>query len=136
MGLDWYTKNRVLNRQRTSSQKYARCIWEVVLGRLAMSAADATTLFRIFMVDGRSSWYSKEEVNTQIALLLEMEYMTSTPAPELDAICNERTAKEKKAINVSGRNWKKRNDSLKCIEDETLAQLKEWFRRHPDWPPR
>jgi len=134
IGLDWYRKNRVLNRQRTSSQKYSRCIWEVVLGRLAMSAADSKTLFDQFLVDGHSPWYDESEVLKEIMLLLEMEYMTTAPSAELDAIGVERMAKEAVAAKASGRNWKKRNELIRKIDDETLAKLDVWFLMHPDWP--
>ena len=83
-GLGWYRKNRVLNRKRTSSQKYSRCIWEVVLGRLALGASDSKTLFATFLVDGHSPWYDEVEVAEQLALLLEMGYVTTVEASGLD----------------------------------------------------
>ena len=134
IGLDWYRKNRVLNRRRTSSQKYSRCIWEVVLGRVALNAANSKTLFEVFLVDGHSPWYAEIEVETEIALLLEMGYITTESAAGLDAIGLERVAKESKVIKDCGRDWKKRNLRMRAVEDETLQSLDQWFSQHPNWP--
>ena len=134
IGLDWYRKNRVLNRRRTSSQKYSRCIWEVVLGRVALNAADSKALFEVFLVDGHSPWYAQAEIDAEIGLLLEMGYITTESATGLDAIGAERVATENKVIKDCGRDWKKRNLRMRAVEDETLENLDRWFSVHPNWP--
>src|ERR1017187_2253029 len=83
-GLDWYLKNRVLNRQRTSSQKYARNIWEIALGRLCTGAANGHDIYSAFIVG--SPVFEKHEVAEQLGLLLELRYVSTRLAPELDAI--------------------------------------------------
>ena len=133
-GLDWYRKNRVLNRQRTSSQKNSRCIWEVILSRLSTSAATSKSLFEPFIVDGHSPWYAEDEVMDEIALLLDMGYITAEPAPDLDAIGLERVAREAKVIKECGRHWQKRNERMRIIDHDTLIRLDEWFCRNPNWP--
>src|ERR1017187_10006368 len=83
-GLDWYLKNRVLNRQRTSSQKYARNIWEIALGRLCTGATNGRDIYAAFIVG--SPIFEQPEVAAQLGILLELGYVSTSPAPELDAI--------------------------------------------------
>ena len=133
-GLEWYRKNRVLNRKRTSSQKYSRCIWEVILGRLCLGASDAKTLIQTFVVDGFSPWYEESEVLEQLELLRKMAYLTTMQAPEMDAIAAERAVREGRIVKECGRDWKLRNERLRVSETETMNKLDDWFKLHPDWP--
>jgi hypothetical protein len=124
-GLDWYLKNRVLNRQRTSSQKYARNIWEIALGRLCSGSANGHDIYSAFIVG--SPVFEKREVAEQLGLLLELGYLSTRPAPELDAIGRQHLIGEARIAQQCGRDWSRRAELMRGWDAQTMAKLKKWF---------
>jgi hypothetical protein len=130
-GLDWYLKNRVLNRQRTSSQKYARNIWEIALGRLCTGSANGRDIYSAFIVG--SPVFDQQEVAEQLGLLLELGYVSTRSAPELDDIGHEFKDGEARIGRQCGRNWTLRAERLLDLERQMVAKLRHWFATHePD----